>query len=59
MRRNMRRELITEEEVMSQLRQHGMADLAHVQAVYIKGDGQISVIPCEAQAQGAQARSNK
>jgi uncharacterized membrane protein YcaP (DUF421 family) len=47
LRRNMRRELITEEELWSHLRQQGIAELAQVQAAYMEGDGQISIIPRE------------
>ena len=46
-RRNMRRELITEEELRSHLRQQGIAEFAQVQAAYMEGDGQISIIPRE------------
>jgi uncharacterized membrane protein YcaP (DUF421 family) len=42
--RNMRRELITEEELMSQLRQHGVEDVSEVKRACLEGDGQISVI---------------
>ncbi len=45
--RNMRRELITEEELRSHLRQQGIAEFAQVQAAYMEGDGQISIIPRE------------
>jgi uncharacterized membrane protein YcaP (DUF421 family) len=47
LRRNMRRELITEEELRSQLRQQGISEFAQVQAAYMEGDGQISIIPRE------------
>jgi len=43
-RRNMRRELSAESELMSQLRQQGVDDAAKVKAAYIEGDGHISVI---------------
>jgi uncharacterized membrane protein YcaP (DUF421 family) len=46
-RRNMRRELITEEELRSHLRQQGLTEFAQVQAAYMEGDGQISIIPRE------------
>lgn len=42
--RNMRRELITEDELMSQLRQQGVESLADVKAAYMEADGSISVI---------------
>jgi uncharacterized membrane protein YcaP (DUF421 family) len=44
LRRNMRRELITEEELMSHLRQHGVQDITQVSQASIEGDGHISVV---------------
>lgn len=44
LRRNMRRELITEEELMNQVRLQGVDDLAQVKGAYMEGDGRISVI---------------
>jgi uncharacterized membrane protein YcaP (DUF421 family) len=44
LRRNMRRELITEDDLLAQLRQQGIEDLSGVKAVYMEGDGQFSVI---------------
>ncbi len=41
---NMRRELITEDELMSQIRQQGVDDLAHVKTAHMEGDGRISVV---------------
>ncbi|HEY9747551.1 MAG TPA: YetF domain-containing protein [Allocoleopsis sp.] len=49
-RRNMRRELITEDELMSQLRQQGIESVADVKAAYMEADGTISVIPEKRQA---------
>ena len=43
--RNMRKELITEDELMSQLRQQGISSVSDVKAAYMEGDGHISVIP--------------
>ncbi|MFC3502810.1 DUF421 domain-containing protein [Micromonospora krabiensis] len=45
LRRNMRRELITEDELQTQLRQHGVQDLAQVREVRMESDGRFSVIP--------------
>jgi uncharacterized membrane protein YcaP (DUF421 family) len=42
--RNMRQELITEDELMSQLRQQGVESLAEVKAAYMEADGSISII---------------
>jgi uncharacterized membrane protein YcaP (DUF421 family) len=46
-RRNMRRELVTEEELMSELRKRGVHDLADVESVQMESDGEISVVPKE------------
>lgn len=43
-RRKMRQELITEEELMSQLRQHGVDDVRRVKRCCLEEDGHISVI---------------
>lgn len=42
--RNLARQKITEEEVMAQLRQHGLDSPRNVQSVYVEGDGQFSVL---------------
>ena len=47
LRRNMRRELITEEELMSQLREQGLADPREVKEAYMEPDGHISVVQYE------------
>lgn len=44
LRRNMRRELITMDELMSQLREHGLESLEQVESATMENDGQISVI---------------
>jgi uncharacterized membrane protein YcaP (DUF421 family) len=44
---NLRRELITEDELMSQLREQGIDDVAKVKRAHMEGDGRISVIPLE------------
>ncbi|MCA1591983.1 MAG: DUF421 domain-containing protein [Acidobacteria bacterium] len=47
LRRNMRHELISEAELMSQLRQQGIDDISKVKESYIESDGRISVIERE------------
>lgn len=42
--KNMRRELITEEELMGELRGHGVEKIEQVRAAYMESDGMISVI---------------
>ena len=41
---NMRKELITEGELKSQLREQGVDDLAEVKEAFLEGDGHISVV---------------
>ena len=53
---NMRRELVTEEELMGQLRQKGVNDVTDVQEAYVENDGQISVVKREPQTNGASER---
>ena len=48
-RKNMREEMITEEELLSQLREQGMESAAGVKQCYLEGDGHISVIKDEAE----------
>ena len=45
--RNMRKEFITKEELLGQLREEGLEDVGRVKAAYLEGDGNISVIPYE------------
>ena len=44
LRRNMRTELVTVEELMAQLREQGIEDRAEVKAAYLEADGHISII---------------
>jgi uncharacterized membrane protein YcaP (DUF421 family) len=44
LRENMKRQQITEDEVMSQLRQHGQASPQPVASAFVEGDGHFSVI---------------
>jgi uncharacterized membrane protein YcaP (DUF421 family) len=56
LRRNMRQELITEDELMGQLRQQGLDELSKVKAAYIESDGRISVIQREEQQHAGSER---
>jgi uncharacterized membrane protein YcaP (DUF421 family) len=56
LRHNMRRELVTEEELMSQLREQGIHELTEVKLAYMEGDGRISVIAYTTHAQGTPKR---
>lgn len=44
LRRNMRREYLTEEELMTHLRQEGIDDLAEVKTACVEGEGHFTVI---------------
>ncbi len=44
LRKNMRQEMITEEELLGQLRQQGVENATGVKKCYLEGDGRISVI---------------
>jgi uncharacterized membrane protein YcaP (DUF421 family) len=44
LRRNMRKELITDDDLMEHLREQGISDIAKVKEAYIESDGRISVI---------------
>jgi len=56
LRRNMRQELVTEEELMSQLRERGVQDLVQVKAAYVEGDGRISVVTDNSDQSGVPER---
>lgn len=56
LRRNMKQELITEGELLSQLRLQGIDDPAEVKAAYMEGDGRISVICRDGRSAGAPER---
>jgi uncharacterized membrane protein YcaP (DUF421 family) len=44
LKRNLRREYITMEELMGYLRTNGVDDITHVKEAHIEGDGEISVV---------------
>jgi len=48
--RHLERELITEEELMSQLRQQGVEFLADVKKAYLEADGSISIITSDSKS---------
>jgi uncharacterized membrane protein YcaP (DUF421 family) len=53
MRRNLRKEFLTEEELESQLRKQGVDDMRQVKRSYMEPDGRISVITADGQQHGA------
>lgn len=44
LRRNMREEFVTADELLAQLRKNGIEDCRRVKAAYMEADGSISVI---------------
>jgi uncharacterized membrane protein YcaP (DUF421 family) len=44
LRRNLRVEFVSEDELRSKLREHGVTDYAQVAKAYMEGDGEVSVI---------------
>ena len=59
LRRNLRQELITEDEVKSQLREQGLEDWAQVKEAFMESDGHISVIPYEEKQKGRGKRKDR
>jgi len=47
LRRNLRREFITDEELAAKIRQEGVESMAQVKRMYLEGDGEISLIKQE------------
>jgi len=57
-KRNMHQEMITEEELLSQLREQGVESVSQVKKCYLEGDGHISIIAGESKGSKGQD-SNK
>lgn len=57
--RNMRRELITEDELMSQLRKQGVEKLEDVKKAFMEADGSISVITHDSKTRNKSERRTK
>ncbi len=53
----LRRYMATREELMTQLRLQGVAEITEVQAAYVEGNGQISVLTEEHESRGTAAQS--
>jgi uncharacterized membrane protein YcaP (DUF421 family) len=50
--RNLRRELMTPEDLQAKLREQGIEDVRQVRAAYMESDGQVTVIPRDAASSG-------
>ena len=55
-RRNMRKELITEEELRSQMRQQGVNEFEEVKRACLEATGEISVVKIDASDSGGKKR---
>ncbi|WP_048438345.1 DUF421 domain-containing protein [Caenimonas sp. SL110] len=55
LRRNMRREMLTVDELMAKLREHGLEKIEDAKLVVMESDGEISVIKRDGTADGADA----
>ena len=53
LRKNMNSEMITEEELLGQLRQQGVDDVSSVKKCCLEGDGRISVIKIKGRGKGS------
>jgi uncharacterized membrane protein YcaP (DUF421 family) len=58
-RRNLRQEMITEEELMAELRQQGVDKVEEVDKSYLEGDGHISVIKKESNGSEGNRKKEK
>jgi uncharacterized membrane protein YcaP (DUF421 family) len=58
LRRNMRKELVSMDELMSQLREQGVENLSEVKRCYLEGDGHVSVIKKEPGGGGGGPKKN-
>ena len=56
LRANLRKELLTDDDVMAEMRQNGLEDLSQVKAVFLEFDGRMSVIPRDADPNPKQDR---
>ena len=54
--RNMRKELITEDELMSQLRVHGLDNFSKVKKAHMESDGRISIVPYDEKPRTSEER---
>lgn len=59
LRRNMRQELITPDELMMQLREQGLDDVSKVKQAFIESDGHISVVRRKQRHQSQPKRKDK
>jgi len=49
---NMKKQFVTDEQLFSMMREHGIDDLSKIKAIFIEGSGHVSVIPIDNSEQG-------
>jgi len=59
MRRNLQKEMITKEELMSQLREQGVEEIKEVKSCSLEGDGKISVVTSDQRGKKGSKASRK
>lgn len=59
LRRNMEKEMLTDEEILSQMRQNGIEDVSDIKIAYLESDGHFSFIKKDSRQQGSQQESNR
>ena len=59
LRQNLRREMISMDELMSQLREQGVEDVREVKKCYLEGDGHVSVIKKDSGGDEGGAKKNQ
>jgi uncharacterized membrane protein YcaP (DUF421 family) len=59
LRENMRKENVEPEELMMEIREHGLADLKDVRLAVLENDGSISVVPADGDGQPPRIRPRK
>jgi uncharacterized membrane protein YcaP (DUF421 family) len=59
LRRNMKKEMLTEDEVLSQMRQNGVEDVSEIKIAYLESDGHFSFIKKDSEEEDSQQKSNR
>ena len=59
LRRNLRTERLTTDELMAKMREHGISDLSEVHEAFMESDGTITVIPKDSDSQSGGAGSSR
>ena len=59
LRRNMKKEMLTEDEVLSQMRQNGIEEVSEIKIAYLESDGHFSFIKKDSEEEENQQESNE